>query len=60
MPDEKLAVQVSYSIRDESTYNREVPSLVKYAKTHEDWKCLLINPVHRFSRVIILKEWAYL
>jgi len=28
---------------DETTYNREVPPLVKYAKAHEDWKCLLIT-----------------
>ena len=43
VPDEKLAIQVSYSIKDETTYNREVSPLVKYAKTHEDWKCLLIT-----------------
>ena len=43
MPDEKLAIQVSYNIKDETTYNREVPPLVKYAKAHEDWKCLLIT-----------------
>ena len=43
VPDEKLAIQVSYSIKEENTYNREVPPLVKYAKVHEDWKCLLIT-----------------
>ncbi len=43
VPDEKLAIQVSYSIREETTYNREVPPLVKYAKAHKDWKCLLIT-----------------
>ena len=43
VPDEKLAIQVSYSIKDETTYNREIPPLVKYAKAHEDWKCLLIT-----------------
>ena len=43
VPDEKLAIQVSYSIKEETTYNREVPPLVKYAKAHEDWKCLLIT-----------------
>ena len=41
--DEKLAIQVSYSIKEKSTYNREVPPLAKYAKAHEDWKCLLIT-----------------
>lgn len=34
---------MSYNIREETTYNREVPPLVKYAKAHEDWKCLLIT-----------------
>ncbi|MBR6104906.1 MAG: ATP-binding protein, partial [Paludibacteraceae bacterium] len=43
VPDEKLAIQVSYSIKDGATYNREVPPLVKYTKAHEDWKCLLIT-----------------
>ena len=43
VPEEKLAIQVSYSIKEESTYNREVPPLTKYAKAHEDWKCLLIT-----------------
>lgn len=43
VPDEKLAIQMSYSIKDETTYNRELPPLVKYAKAHEDWKCLLIT-----------------
>ena len=43
VPDEKLAIQVSYSIKEENTYNREVPPLLKYAKAHEDWNCLLIT-----------------
>ena len=43
VPDEKLAIQVSYSIKEETTYNRVVLPLVKYAKAHEDWKCLLIT-----------------
>lgn len=43
VPEEKLAIQVSYSIKDETTYNREVSPLAKYAKAHEDWKCLLIT-----------------
>ena len=43
VPEEKLAIQVSYSIKDETTYNMEVPPLAKYAKAHEDWKCLLIT-----------------
>ena len=43
VPNEKLAIQVSYSIKEEATYNREVAPLVKYAKAHEEWKCLLIT-----------------
>ena len=43
VPDEKLAIQVSYSIKEETTYNREMPPLVKYANVHEDWKCLMIT-----------------
>ena len=43
VPDEKLAIQVSYSIKNDSTYNREMPPLVKYAKAHKDWNFLLIT-----------------
>ena len=43
VPDAKLAIQVSYSITDKTTKDREVQPLAKYAKTHEDWKCLLIT-----------------
>ena len=43
VPDEKLAIQVSYSINEEATFNREVSPQVKYSKAHEDWKCLLIT-----------------
>ena len=42
VPEKKLALQVSYTIKEEATYNREVPPLVKYAKAHPDWQCLLI------------------
>lgn len=43
VPDEKLAIQVSYSLKDKTTRDREVPPLVKYAKGHPEWKCLLIT-----------------
>ena len=43
VPDERLAIQVSYSIKDVTTYNKAVPPLAKYAKAHADWKCLLIT-----------------
>ncbi len=35
--------QVSYSIKDHTTWEREIPPLVKYGKAHPDWKCLLIT-----------------
>ncbi|MDD6607091.1 MAG: ATP-binding protein, partial [Paraprevotella sp.] len=41
VPDERLAIQVSYSVREDATYSREVSPLVKYAKAHQDWRCLL-------------------
>ena len=43
VPEEKLAIQVSYSIKDQMTWEREVPQLAKYAKRHQDWKCMLIT-----------------
>ena len=43
VPEEKLAIQASYSIKDQTTRKREVFPLVKFAKWHEDWKCLLIT-----------------
>ena len=43
VPDDRLAIQVSYSVREDATYSREVSPLVKYAKAHQDWRCLLIT-----------------
>ena len=43
VPEKKLAIQVSYSIKDHTTWEREVPPLIKYAKVHPGWKCLLIT-----------------
>ena len=43
VPDERLAIQVSYSVREDATYSREVSPLVKYAKAQQDWRCLLIT-----------------
>ena len=62
VPDEKLAIQVSYSIKDETTYNREVSPLVKYAKTHEDWKCLLItyDEENTEKEIPVVPVWKWL
>ena len=43
VPDAKLAIQTSYSIKDLSTKDREIPPLVKYSKQHPDWQCFLIS-----------------
>ena len=43
VPDAKLAIQVSYSIKEQSTRDREIPPLVKYSKSHSDWQCFLIS-----------------
>lgn len=34
---------MKHRIKEDASYNREVPPLVKYAKVHEDWNCLLIT-----------------
>ena len=39
----KLAIQMPYSIKDDTTRNREVLPSVKYAKQHPDEQCLLIT-----------------
>ena len=43
VPDEKLAIQVSYSIKDQTTWDREIPPLAKYASKNPDWQCFLIT-----------------
>ena len=43
VPDERLAVQVSYSIKEHETYERETTPLVNFAKRHEDWRSLIIT-----------------
>ena len=62
VPDEKLAIQTSYSIKDETTYNREVPPLAKYAKAHEDWKCLLITYDEEGTEegILVVPVWKWL
>lgn len=60
--NEKLAIQVSYSIMDQATKDREVLPLMKFAKTHKDWKCFIItydeeSSVHGIS---IVPAWKWL
>ena len=64
VPDEKIAIQVSYSIKDQTTWNREVPPLVKYAQKHPDWTCMLITydeeSAEEGIRVVPVWKWLLL
>ena len=62
IPEEKLAIQVSYSIKEEATQNREVIPLINYAKTHQDWKCLIITYDEESMEegVCIIPVWKWL
>ncbi len=61
IPEEKLAIQVSYSIKDQMTWDREVPPLVKYAKGHQGWKCLLITYDEESNEGIsVVPVWKWL
>lgn len=41
--DMKLAIQVSYSIKEEDTLKREVAPLIHFAQAHRDWKLQIIT-----------------
>lgn len=41
--ESRIAIQVSYSIKDPQTYTREVTPLVKFAQTHSDWTMLIVT-----------------
>ena len=62
VPDEKLAIQVSYSIKNETTRSREVSPLVKYAKTHTDWKCHIItyDEESMEEKISVVPVWKWL
>ena len=62
VPDAKLAIQVSYSIADESTKDREIPPLAKYSKSHPDWHCFLISYDEEASEsgIDVIPVWKWL
>ncbi len=62
VPEKKFAIQVSYSIKDYATWDREVPPLMKYAKAHPDWKCLLITYDEESTEesLSVLPVWKWL
>ena len=41
--EQRIAVQVSYSIKDPQTYAREVTPLIKFAQTHTDWLLQIVT-----------------
>lgn len=62
VPDERLAIQVSYSVREDATYSREMSPLVKYAKAHQDWRCLLITYDEESVEegILVVPVWKWL
>ena len=62
IPEGKLAIQVSYSIKDQMTWEREVQPLVKYSKGHQDWKCMLItyDEESREEGISVVPVWKWL
>ena len=36
-------VQVSYSIKNDETFERETTPLIHFAKSHKDWSCLIVT-----------------
>ena len=62
VPEEKLAIQVSYNIVNQSTWEREVSSITKYAKRHPDWKCQLITYDEEITEdsIEVLPVWKWL
>lgn len=43
VPNERLAVQVCYSLSEESTHEREIAPLRQFATKHTDWQLLIIT-----------------
>lgn len=62
IPEQKLALQVSYSIKEDLTRKRELVPLEKYASSHSDWKCLLITYDEEESndKIAVLPLWKWL
>lgn len=67
VPDAKLAVQVSYSIKDDETYSREIMPLKNFSEQHPDWTCLLITydeessvAVFETSSIRVVPIWQWL
>lgn len=66
VPEARLAIQVSYSIADETTRNREKTPLLNIARTHPDWRLLIITFEEKetiaegTSMIEVLPIWKWL
>ena len=43
VPEDNLAIQVSFSIDDSTTYEREVGGIVKFLKAHKQYHGMIIT-----------------
>lgn len=41
--ESRIAIQVSYSIKEPEAYTREVTPLIKFAQTHTDWVMQIVT-----------------
>lgn len=66
VPDVQLAVQVSYSLKEEGTSERETVPLMNFAKNHEGWRLLIVtfdekDVIEREGvRIEVLPVWKFL
>ncbi len=66
VPDKKLAIQVSYSLLEPGTEEREIRPLQNFGATHPDWQLLIITHEEERlldngkSRIKILPAWKWL
>ncbi|MBO4567692.1 MAG: ATP-binding protein [Bacteroidales bacterium] len=66
VPEEKMAIQVCYSLSDEQTLNREVEALIKLKKAFGLDKMLIISRdeeeslVYRGEPIEVIPVWKWL
>lgn len=49
VPSEKLAIQVSYSLTDSNTYEREVGALDSFLKKNPDYSAMIVTRVSKIE-----------
>lgn len=66
VPEENLAIQVSYSITDETTRSREIGALVKFANAQHIEKALIVTRdseqeiEERHLKIAVVPIWKWL